>query len=67
MLHVMLKYPEIVTTFEFIKVTTMPLELWGGIAITFDENTEDDAYICFAVENFRRVKADLDATRLQTN
>jgi hypothetical protein len=67
MLHVMLKYPEIVTNLEFIKVTTMPLELQGGIAITFDDNTEDDAYICSVVESFCRVKADLDTARLQTN
>eukprot|EP00957_Ditylum_brightwellii_P084917 6457180-Ditylum_brightwellii.AAC.1 len=39
MLHVMLKYPEIVTNLKFIKVTTMPLELLGGIAIAFDDNT----------------------------
>eukprot|EP00957_Ditylum_brightwellii_P187524 14280970-Ditylum_brightwellii.AAC.1 len=67
MLHVMLKYPEIVTNLESIKVTTMPLELWGGIATTFNDNTEDDAYICSAVESFCRVKTDLDTARLQTN
>jgi hypothetical protein len=63
----MLKYPEIVTNLEFIKVTTMSLELRGGIAITFDDNTEDDAYICSAVENYRRIETDLDTARLQTN
>ena len=35
MLHVMLKYPEVVTNLEFIKVTTMPLELRAGIAIEY--------------------------------
>eukprot|EP00957_Ditylum_brightwellii_P043851 3325177-Ditylum_brightwellii.AAC.1 len=45
----------------------MPLELRCGIAITFDDNTEDDTYIFFAVESYRRVKADLDTARLQTN
>eukprot|EP00957_Ditylum_brightwellii_P149191 11361097-Ditylum_brightwellii.AAC.1 len=67
MLRVMLKYPEIVANLEFIKVTTMPLELWGGIANTFDDNTEDDAYVCSAVENFYRVEPDLNTARLQTN
>eukprot|EP00957_Ditylum_brightwellii_P054487 4128891-Ditylum_brightwellii.AAC.1 len=67
MLHVMLKYPEIVTNIEFIKVTTTPLELRGGIAITFDDNKEDDVYICSAVESFCRVNTDLDTTRLHTN
>eukprot|EP00957_Ditylum_brightwellii_P017621 1327391-Ditylum_brightwellii.AAC.1 len=66
MLHVMLKYQEIVTNLEFIKVTTMPLELQSGIAITFDDNIEDDVYICSAVESFYRVKDDLDTARLQT-
>eukprot|EP00957_Ditylum_brightwellii_P014880 1122454-Ditylum_brightwellii.AAC.1 len=45
----------------------MPLELRGGIANTFDDNTEDDAYICSAVKSFHRVEPDLDTTRLQTN
>eukprot|EP00957_Ditylum_brightwellii_P107046 8167471-Ditylum_brightwellii.AAC.1 len=67
MLHVMFKYPQIVTNLEFIKVTTIPLELWGGIATTFDDNTEDDAYICSAVESFHIVKADSNTARLQTN
>eukprot|EP00957_Ditylum_brightwellii_P189039 14390964-Ditylum_brightwellii.AAC.1 len=59
MLHVMLKYPFIVTNLEFIKVTTMPLELRVGIATTVDDNTEDGAYICSVVESFCVVKADL--------
>eukprot|EP00957_Ditylum_brightwellii_P046527 3531212-Ditylum_brightwellii.AAC.1 len=67
MLHVMLKYPAIVTNLEFMKVTTMPLVIWGGIAVTFDDNTEDDEYTYSAVESFRRVKADLDTARLQAN
>eukprot|EP00957_Ditylum_brightwellii_P026214 1982369-Ditylum_brightwellii.AAC.1 len=67
MLHVMLKYPEIVTNLEYIKVTTMPLELQGGIAITFDTIAEDTAYACSAVESFHRVRANLDSARLQTN
>eukprot|EP00957_Ditylum_brightwellii_P189522 14425910-Ditylum_brightwellii.AAC.1 len=45
----------------------MPLELQGSIAITLDDNTEDNAYICSIVESYRRVKADLDTARLQIN
>ena len=44
MLHVMLKYPEVVTNLEFIKVTTMPLELRAGITIESDIQNEDGTF-----------------------
>ena len=37
MLHNMLKYPEIVTKLDFIKLPTMPLELRTGIVIESDK------------------------------
>ena len=36
MMHMILKYPEVITNLEFIKVTTMPLELRGGIIVDCD-------------------------------
>ena len=66
MMHVMLKYPEVVTNLEFIKLSTMPLELRGGIALSSDVVTEDSAYICLAIESFRRTTMEFGIARLQT-
>jgi hypothetical protein len=49
-----LKYPEIITNLDFIKVTTMPLELCGGTIINSDTGQEDGAYVGSAVDVFRR-------------
>ena len=65
MLHVMLKYPEVVTNLEFIKVTTMPLELRAGIAIESDIQNEDGAFVGSAIDGFRK-SLDLDDWRLHT-
>eukprot|EP00957_Ditylum_brightwellii_P022146 1670935-Ditylum_brightwellii.AAC.1 len=50
MLHIMLKYPEIVTNLDFIKVSAMPLELRAGTAINSDAETEDGAFAIAAIE-----------------
>ena len=44
MLHVMLKYTEVVNNVDFIKVSTMPLELWSGITVSYNIEMEDGAY-----------------------
>ena len=52
MLHVLLKYPEVVTNLDFIKVSILPLYIWGGIKVDYDTETEDVAYVIAAVEYF---------------
>ena len=54
MLHMQLKYPEVITNLDFVKLTTMPLELRGGILITSDVEQEDGAYVGCAIDVFRR-------------
>ena len=55
MLHMMLKYPEVVTNLDFVKVTTMPLELRSGIVIKSDIEREDGAFVRSAIDGFRRL------------
>ena len=52
MLHVKLKYTEVVANIRFIKVSTLPLELCGSISIKSDIEMEDGAYIIAAVESY---------------
>ena len=52
MLHVMLKYPEVVTNIDFIKVSTIALELQPGIKVNFDTDTGYGTYVVAAVESF---------------
>ena len=59
MLHVMLKYPEVVTSLEFIKVTTMSLELRAGITIESDIQNEDGVFVGSVIDGFRK-SLDLD-------
>ena len=65
MLHVMLKYPEVVTNLDFIKFSTMTLDLRLGIKVNSDTDTEDFAYVVSEVESFRR-SINLDNFRLHT-
>ena len=65
MLHVMLKYPEVVTDIDFIKVSTVPLELRSGIVINSDTETKDGAYVVGLAESFHRL-INLDDFRLHT-
>eukprot|EP00957_Ditylum_brightwellii_P119074 9082097-Ditylum_brightwellii.AAC.1 len=51
MLHVMLKYPEIVTNLDFIKVSIMTLKLRAGTAINSDAEREDGAFVIAAIED----------------
>lgn len=67
MMHIMLRYLEVVTNLDFIKVTIMPLELKGGIVINFDTAAEDSAYLFSVAEIFRRECVNLNHTRLQIN
>ena len=64
-IYVMLKYPEVVTNLIFIKLSTLQLDLWAGIRVNFDKDTEDGAYVITSVEAFRRL-LDLDKYRLHT-
>eukprot|EP00957_Ditylum_brightwellii_P052664 3992653-Ditylum_brightwellii.AAC.1 len=66
MMHVMLKYPKIITNLKFVKISTMPLELIGGIALSSDVITEDGAYTCSAIESFCCTRINFDTGRLQT-
>ena len=52
MLHVMLKYPEVVTNIDFIKVSTIALELQPGIKVNFDTDTGYGTYVVAVVESF---------------
>ena len=45
MLHVIIKYPGVVTKLYFIKVTKMSMEFWGGTEVKYDIQTEDGAYV----------------------
>ncbi len=65
-MHVMLKYPEIITNLKFVKLSTMPLELRGGIALTLDVITEDGAYTISAIESFCRTTMNFGMGRIQT-
>ena len=56
MLHVLLKYPEVITNLIFVKVTTMPLEFRAGVIVTSgnkDSTTEDGAFVTSAIDNYR--------------
>ena len=55
MLHAMLKYTEVVTNLDFIKVSTSILEIWAFIRVYSDTQTEDGAYVIAAVEDFWRL------------
>ena len=48
----MLRYSEVVTNLQFIKVSTMSLELCGSIGIQSNTETEDGAYAIAAVESY---------------
>ena len=54
MLHLILQYPEVVRNLNFIKISTMPLELRAGTAVQSDTIVEDGAYVETSVQNFRR-------------
>ena len=54
MINVMLKYPEVVTNMHFIKVSTMPLDLWSGIIVNSGTDTEDGTYTVGAIKPFFR-------------
>ena len=54
MLHLILQYLEVVRNLNFIKVSTIPLELCAGTAFQSDALIEDGAYDETVVQNFRR-------------
>ena len=68
MLPMLLKYPEVVTNLDFVKVTTMPLELRAGIAINCDaqHDKEDGAYVGCAMDVFRNSLDGLEEWRMTT-
>lgn len=45
MLHIMLKYPEVVTDVEFCQVPTVPLELRPRIKISTDKGTDENGNV----------------------
>ena len=52
MLHVMLKYTEVVINIDFIKVSTFPLDLREVIREDYDMDNGDGAYVIAVVEDF---------------
>ena len=54
MLHVMFKYPEVVTNIDFIKLSKIPLKLWLGVKVNSVTETEYGAYVVSSVESFHR-------------
>ena len=46
MLHVMLKYPEVYISLDFISIPTVPLELHAGVAIDTEDNEEAEYGAC---------------------
>ena len=66
MLHVILKYPEIIANLTFVKLSTMPLELRASVDIKSDiEETTDGAFITTATDTYRE-SIDLDHWRMHT-
>ena len=61
----MLKYTEVVTNLDFIKVSTSILEIRAVIRVDSDTETEDGAYVIVAVEDFWRL-LDQDKDSLHT-
>ena len=61
----MLKYPKFVADLDFIAVSTISLDIWSGIKVDFDMDTEDVTYVVVAVESFSR-SINLDNFRLHT-
>ena len=53
-LYVMLKYTHILTNINFIKVSTLLLDIWAGIRVDYDTNNGDGTNIIAAVEDFQR-------------
>ena len=54
MLHMTLKYPEVVTNLHLIKVSMMPMRFCGGIQINSGKDIEDGAYMRSAIDGFWR-------------
>ena len=44
MLHVMLKYPEVLTDLKFVSIPTVPLELRARVGISADKVSKDGAF-----------------------
>ena len=62
----MLQYPEIVTNLDFIKVSTMPLELRAGTEVVVSETKpRDGAYVEPAIVSYRKA-IELEDYRLHT-
>ena len=53
-LHVMLKYPEVVKNLNFIKVSTITLELRSVIIVNSGTETKDGSCVLGTIESFRR-------------
>lgn len=64
MLHIMLKYPEVVRDVEFCQVPTMPLESRPAVKINSNvEQDEDRQYQTSTIDNMRRNILQLDGWR----
>ena len=51
MIHFMLKYLEVITNIDFIKLTTTTLELRGGVEINSETVSDDNACIFTEIES----------------
>ena len=54
MLHVILKYPEVAKNLDFIKVSTIPLDLHLANIVNSDTDTEYVTYVVNAIASFHR-------------
>ena len=52
-IHMMIKYPKVVTNIHFCKISTMILEVQAGVRVDSDsDQTEDGAYVMNSIESF---------------
>ena len=59
-MHLLLRYPEIITNLDFIKVSTMPLELRPGIPCHKEDKIQDGEYITTPLDNYKCNTLELD-------
>jgi len=66
MLHVMLKYPEVLTDLKFVSIPTVPLELRARVGISADKVASDEAFTIPEIVEVRTAKVQDQAYRQLT-
>ena len=54
MMHLLLRYPEIITNLQFIKASTIPLELRPGILCHKEDKIQDGEYVTSPLDNYKQ-------------